>query len=153
MRTTAITRSLICATHRPVTPSTRCRRTRSTARSPRYPEFMERCMKRQTGSPRLYLASSVTEQTLVANSEARLHSVLATLEECRVALIDSRDRETALLVSVAILELRMKLNRITDSELKALCDAMLPDEAPAERSQHAKSQQTQRRRRLLKLVK
>jgi hypothetical protein len=89
----------------------------------------------------------------VANSEARLHSILATLEECRDALIDNSDRETALLVWVAILELRMKLNRITDSELKALCDAMLPDEAPAERSQHAKSQQTQRRRPLLKLVK
>ncbi len=89
----------------------------------------------------------------MANSEARLHSILATLEECRDALIDSSDRETALLVWVAILELRMKLNRITDSELKALCDAMLPDEAPAERSQHAKSQQTQRRRPLLKLVK
>jgi len=89
----------------------------------------------------------------VANSEARLHSILATLEECRDALIDNSDRESALLVWVAILELRMKLNRITDSELKALCDAMLPDEAPAERSQHAKSQQTHRRRPLLKLVK
>ncbi len=89
----------------------------------------------------------------MANSEARLHSILATLEECRDALIDNSDRESALLVWVAILELRMKLNRITDSELKALCDAMLPDEAPAERSQHAKSQQTQRRRPLLKLVK
>ena len=89
----------------------------------------------------------------MANSEARLHSILATLEECRDALIDNSDCESALLVWVAILELRMKLNRITDSELKALCDAMLPDEAPAERSQHAKSQQTQRRRPLLKLVK
>ena len=89
----------------------------------------------------------------MANSEARLHSILATLEKCRDALIDNSDRETALLVWVAILELRMKLNRITDSELKALCDAMLPDEAPAERSQHAKSQQTHRRRPLLKLVK
>src|SRR6266849_3054250 len=153
MRTTAITRSLICATRRPVTHSTRCRRTRSTAPSPRYPEFMERCMKRQTGSPRLYLASSVTEKTLVANSEERLNSILAILEECRAALIDSSDRETGLLVSVAILELRMKLNRIADSELKALCDAMLPDEAPAERSQQVKSPQAQRRRPLLRLVK
>jgi hypothetical protein len=89
----------------------------------------------------------------VANSEARLHSVLATLEDCRDALIHSRDRETALLVSVAILELRMKLYRIADWELKALCDAMLPDEAPAERSQQAKSPQAQRPRPLLKLVK
>src|SRR5437899_12926869 len=114
---------------------------------------MERRTKRQTGSPRLDLASSVTEQALVANLEERLRSVLATLEECRDALIDSRDRETALLVSVAILELRMKLNRITDSDLKALCDAMLPDEAPAERSQQAKPLQAQRQRPVLKLVK
>jgi hypothetical protein len=35
------------------------------------------------------------------------------------------DRDTAQLVSFAILELRIKLNRIEDSELKALCDAML----------------------------
>ncbi len=70
----------------------------------------------------------------MANSEERLHSILATLEQCRAALVDSSDRDTALLVSVAILDLRMKLNRIADSDLKALCDAMSPDEAPAERS-------------------
>ena len=89
----------------------------------------------------------------MANSEERLNSILATLKDCRAALIDSSDRDTALLVSVAILELRMKLNRIADSELKALCDAMLPDEAPAERSQQAKSPQAPRRRPLLRLVK
>jgi hypothetical protein len=89
----------------------------------------------------------------VANSEERLRSVLATLEECRAILVDGRDRETALLVSVAILELRMKLHRIADSELKALCDAMLPDDAPAESSRDSKSSQGQRRRPLLKLVK
>jgi len=100
-----------------------------------------------------YLANAVTEQALVANSEARLHSILATLEECRAALIDSSDRETAQLVSVAILELRMKLNRIADSDLKALCDAMLPDERLVETSQQAKPQHTQRRRPMLKLVK
>lgn len=83
----------------------------------------------------------------MANSEQRLHVILATLEKCRAGLIDSAHRDTAQLVSVAILELRMKLNRIADSELKALCDAMLPDEAPEERPQ------AQRRRPLLKLVK
>ena len=110
-------------------------------------------MNVQTGSPRLYLASSGTEQTLVANSEARLQSILTTLEECRAALIDSNDRETAQLVSVAVLVLRMKLHRIEDSDLKALCDAMLPDEALVDRSQQAKPQHAQRRRPLLKLVK
>jgi hypothetical protein len=107
-------------------------------------------MKRQSGSHRLYLASSATEKTPVANSE-RLHSVLATLEDCRAVLLDGSDRETALLVSVAVLDLRMKLHRIADSELKALCDAMSGNEAPAERSHELKSPQG--RRPLLKLVK
>jgi hypothetical protein len=110
-------------------------------------------MKPPTGSPQLYLASSATEQTLVANSEQRLHSVLATLEECRSALVASRDRDTALLVSVAILELRMKLNRVAGFELKALCDAMAPYEAAVGSSQAPKAPQGPPRRPLLKLVK
>ena len=89
----------------------------------------------------------------MADSEQRLHSVLATLEECRVALTVGGERKTALLVSVAILELRMKLNRITDLELKALCDAMLPENAAGETSYGLKSPQGQWRRPLLKLVK
>jgi hypothetical protein len=88
----------------------------------------------------------------VANSEERLRSLLATLEECRAALIEC-DRQTALLVSVAILELRMKLNKIADSELKALCDAMMPDNAPEQGSQGPRSPQTPRRLPRLKLVK
>jgi hypothetical protein len=63
----------------------------------------------------------------VANSEERLRSVLATLEVCRSALIESGSDETALLVSMAILELRMKVHQIADSELKDLCDALLRD--------------------------
>src|SRR3981081_1213917 len=135
MRSTATTRSLTCATHRPVTRSRRCRPTKSTARFRRYPAFMEKYLKPTTGSNRLYLASSVTEKTLVANSEERLHSILAALEECRAALIACANRETAQLVSVAIRELRMKLYGVADSELKALCDAMLPDDGPTEGSQ------------------
>ena len=87
----------------------------------------------------------------MSNSEERL--ILATLERCRTALIASANRDTAQLLSVAILALRMKLNRIADSELKALCDALLPDDAPAERLQDPKSSFGQRRRPLLKLVK
>ena len=93
------------------------------------------------------------EKTLVANSEERLHVILATLEQCRAGLIDSSNRETAQLVAVAILELRMKLNRIAESELKALCDALLQEDAPADRPQDPRSPHGQRRRPLLKLVK
>ena len=61
----------------------------------------------------------------MAYFEENLRAVLATLEECQASLVRNGDRDTAQLVSVAILELRIKLNRIEDSELKALCDAML----------------------------
>ena len=57
--------------------------------------------------------------------EENLRDVLATLEECQAALVHNGDHDTAQLVSVAILALRIKLNRVEDSELKALCDAML----------------------------
>jgi ADP-ribosylglycohydrolase len=91
----------------------------------------------------------------VTNSDEKLHAVLATLEECQAALVLGGDRDTAQLVSVAILELRIKLNRIEDSELKALCDAVLRDvEAPG-RPHDPNPHEGQRRRApvLLKLVK
>src|ERR1700761_6416489 len=108
MRSTATTRSPICATPRPAMRSTTCRPTKPIAPFQKFPDYMETYMKRPTGSPRPYLASSVSEETLVANSERQLHSVLATLEQCRTMLGDADARETALLVSVAILQLRMK---------------------------------------------
>jgi len=86
----------------------------------------------------------------VANSEQQLQSVLATLEHCRTVLHAAASQETALLVSVAILQLRMKLNRIADSELKALCDAMTAD-GPAKRRRPA-SPEARRPLGLLKLV-
>ena len=69
-------------------------------------------MKRPTGSPPLYLASSVTEKTLVANSEERLQSILATLDQCRAALAKESRPETAKLVALAILDLRIHLSKI-----------------------------------------
>jgi hypothetical protein len=96
-------------------------------------------------------------ETPVANSDEQLLSVLATLEECRSVLQAGGSRDTAQLVSVAILELRMKLNRIGDAELRALCEAMLPDEARPDRAKDgksdAKSGAPARRRPLLRLVK
>jgi hypothetical protein len=90
---------------------------------------------------------------VVANSNEQLHAVLARLEDCRTALLDGGNRETALLVSVAILDLRMKLHRIDDSELKALCEAIAPDGAFRPSSPDTKPLQGQRRPPLLKLVK
>ena len=83
-----------------------------------------------------------------------LQDELATLEKCQAALVRNGDRDTAQLVSVAILELKIKLNQIEDSELKALCDAMLR-EVDAARPAHAKPQDGARQRPpvSLKLVK
>lgn len=85
----------------------------------------------------------------MTDSEQRLHSILITLEECRAGLIESGNRETARFVGVAILDIRMRLSRIGDSELKALCDAMLADDPPAETKPTPEAEH----RPLLKLVK
>jgi hypothetical protein len=89
--------------------------------------------------------------TLVPNSEERLQGVLAKLEECQAALVSGGDRDTAQLLSVAILELRIKLNRIEDWELKVLCEAMLREPETVDRT----SQEVPARRLpvTLKLVK
>jgi hypothetical protein len=112
-------------------------------------------MKRPTGSHPLYLASSVTEKALAASSEERLHSVLATLEQCRTVLTRDARPETAKIVSLAILQLRMELNQVADLELKALCDALTPVAGPLDTSNDPKSPQGERRGApaLLKLVK
>ena len=111
-------------------------------------------MKPPTGSHPLFLASSVTEETLVAKSDERLQSILATLEQCRQALLKEARPETAKLVSLAILDLRIDLSRLPDSDLKALCDAMTPPEQePAERSTGPDSPRAPRKRAVLKLVK
>jgi hypothetical protein len=81
--------------------------------------------------------------------------VLTTLEGCRAVLTDRADRETAQLLSVAILQLRMKLHHIADSELRDLCDALMPGDGHVCRSEYPKPPEGQRLHRsgVLKLVK
>ncbi|MGE9009672.1 hypothetical protein ACO2JO_13890 [Leptospira interrogans] len=107
-------------------------------------------MKRRSGPPPIYLASSGTDKMPAAHSEERLLSLLATLEECRAFLMDKASPETARLLSLAILELRMELHRVTDSELKALCDLMVMDTQAA---QSAKAEPGPRLPPYLKLIK
>ena len=107
----------------------------------------------------------------VSNSDEQLLAILAMLEECRSALAASGNRDSAHLVSVAALDVRMKLNRIGDAELKLLCEAMMakedaehaPHEAPTSSSVKSSSEirplyedespQAAPRRPLLRLVK
>jgi hypothetical protein len=93
------------------------------------------------------------ESTPVTNLDEHLLSVLGKLEECRATLLANSSRETAELVSVAILELRMKLNGIDDAELKALCDELTMRAEDEERPRELKSAHGHRRRPLLRLVK
>lgn len=73
-------------------------------------------------------ASEGMETDPVSNSDERLLAILAMLEECRSTLAASGNRDSAHLVSVAALDVRMKLNRIGDAELKLLCEAMVAKE-------------------------
>lgn len=86
------------------------------------------------------------------HSDEQLHSVLETLDECRKVLIENQSRETAELLSIVILDLRMRLKGIASAELRALCDELLRGTAgdPASRPGPTRDQP---RRPLLRLVK
>ena len=83
----------------------------------------------------------------MTSSDEQLLSVLATLEQCRTALRQARKDDTAQLVSMAILDLRMKLGHIGDAELKALCEQILLSNASDARSQRQRPRQCFRKSR------
>jgi hypothetical protein len=104
-----------------------------------------------SGPPLVYLASSVAEETLAENSRERLRSALRTLELCQASLANDAEHDTADLLSLAILQLRMKLKGVTDSELKLLCDVHA--EARARAAHKPKVPRARRRGRpVLRLV-
>ncbi len=84
-------------------------------------------------------------------SDERLTSILEMLEECRAGLAAGGNRNSAELVSMAILDVRMRLHRIGDAELRALCDEMLADGSP--RPRDTKLASGRKRPPLLRLVK
>ena len=96
--------------------------------------------------------AELTERTPVSHSDEQLQSVLETLEECRKVLNESNSRESAELLSIVILDVRMKLKGIDSADLKALCDEMLRSAASDPQSP-SKQTQDQPRRPLLRVVK
>jgi hypothetical protein len=84
-------------------------------------------------------------------SDERLASILEMLEQCRAGLAASGHRDSAGLVSMAILDIRTRLHRIGDAELQALCDEMLADASP--RLRDPKLAPGRKRRPLLRVVK
>jgi hypothetical protein len=92
------------------------------------------------------------ERALVVTSDERLRSILEMLEFCRAGLLSGGNSDSAHLVSVAILDVKMRLHRIGDAEFRALCDEMLADRgSPGERD--ATLEPGGKRRPLLRLVK
>jgi hypothetical protein len=85
-------------------------------------------------------------------SDERLTSILEMLEECRAGLAAGGNRDSADLVSMAILDVRMRLHRIGDAELRALCDEMLADDS-SPRPRDTKLAPGRKRAPLLRLVK
>lgn len=85
-------------------------------------------------------------------SDERLLSILEMLEVCRAELLADGNRDSAHLVAVAILDVRMRLHRIGDAELRALCDEMLADDGSS-RLRYAKITPGRARQPLLRLVK
>ena len=63
-------------------------------------------------------------------SDERLLSILETLEACRAELLAGGHKESARMVAVAILDVKMQLHRIGETDLRALCDEMLADGSP-----------------------
>ena len=88
----------------------------------------------------------------MSHSDEQLQSVLETLEGCRKALNEINNRESAELLSIVILDVRMKLKGIDDADLRALCDEMLR-RAVSEPQSPSKQTQDQPRRPLLRVVK
>lgn len=88
----------------------------------------------------------------MANSQARLLLILATLEQCRASLINEAEHDTADLLSVTMLQLRMRLSGVTDSELKLLCDKQA-EPGQVQPARNCKAQRERRRRSFLELLK
>lgn len=88
----------------------------------------------------------------MSHLDEQLQSVLGTLEECRKVLNQNNGRETAELLSIVILDLRMRLKGIDNADLRALCDEMLRS-AGSEPQPPSKQTQDQPRRPLLRVVK
>lgn len=86
----------------------------------------------------------------MSHLEEPLRLVLSTLEDCRKTLVGAQADETAELLALAILDLRMKIHAVAPTELRALCDEMLRDARDRDAPPLAPSQQG---RPLLRVVK
>ena len=101
----------------------------------------------------LQVASQGMKAKSVVTSEEQLLAILSTLEECRAALLTNGNPETAHLVSIAALDVRLKLSSIGEDELMALCEAMIPSALAAEGLCGDRAAPAPRRPALLRLVK
>ena len=60
----------------------------------------------------------------VADSSATLRSVLAQIEDCQAKLVVAGETGVAKLLSVAVLDVKLRLNNMGDVELRTITDAL-----------------------------
>lgn len=53
--------------------------------------------------------------------------MIATLDRCRADLTDGSDRETTYILDILVLQLRTRMHRIGEIELKDFCAALEPE--------------------------
>src|SRR4051812_30313019 len=89
-------------------------------------------MKQPDGSNHLCREGAPIEKGCPAGSHGTLRAVLATMEGCRATLAVSAEHETADLLLMAILQLRMRLEGVSEAELKLLCESIAAEHLPTE---------------------
>jgi signal transduction histidine kinase len=85
------------------------------------------------------VANSNNRLRLVSDSDARLRSIIAALEESRTELAEGVNPEAAQILAVAILQLRIRLHRIADCELNAFCHAVVQETERSKKSHSLKN--------------
>src|SRR4051795_1910953 len=110
-------------------------------------------MKQPDGSNHLCRGGAPIEKGCPAGSHGTLRAVLATMEGCRAPLAVSAEHETADLLLMAILQLRMRLEGVSEAELKLLCESIAAGNLPTEAQLTPKRPRGRRRLPALRLVK
>jgi hypothetical protein len=90
---------------------------------------MEMSVTRPAGSITLPFAIEQADRAPAPDDRRHLDNVIARLEACQAELRSPRDAETAGLIAIALLQLRMRMQDVSADELKLLSDQLASREA------------------------
>lgn len=72
----------------------------------------------------------------VTELKTELTSVIRLLGECQDVLVRNGNGEAAQLISMALLQVRMRVHQVGDAELRALCDTVMAEHAQTRAASH-----------------